>query len=120
MFGLGDTFLAGEQFHGRHHLWIIINDPTRHGATALFVNVTTLSALAEMTCVVRAGEHPFVKHDSSIRYASARMALVSELDILESTGMIIRQQPAAAALIAKLRAGATASPRLPQKFLDLL
>ena len=27
MVALGDTFLGGEEVHGEHHLWIVINDP---------------------------------------------------------------------------------------------
>lgn len=120
MFIQGDTFLAGEQVHGTHHLWVIINDPSAHQDTALFVNVTTLSTIAELTCVLKAGEHPFVKHDSWIRFASAKTALVAQLDRLESLGLIIRQQPAPPALVQKIRAGAAASPQLPQKFVTLL
>jgi len=120
VFSLGDTFLAGEQVHGKHHLWVVINNPARRGNKALFVNVTTLSSIAETTCVLQKGEHPFVKHASWIRYASAKTASVRELNTLESQGMIIRQQAASANLIAKIRAGAAASPRLPQKFVRLL
>ena len=120
MFTLGDTFLAGEQVHGKHHLWIVINDPRQHGDTALFVNVTTMTAIAETTCVLQRGEHPFLAHQSWVRYASAKTALVSQLDVLAASGLIIRQAAASAALLAKIRAGAAASPRLPQKFSALL
>jgi hypothetical protein len=116
----GDTFLAGEHLHGMHHLWVVINDPARHGGRALFVNVTTLSNMAELTCVLKTGEHPFVKHSSWVRYASAKTALADELHALEAKGVIIRRQPASSTLLAKIRAGASASPRLPQKFLRLL
>lgn len=120
MFTQGDTFLAGEQVHGSHHLWIIINDPAAHNDTALFVNVTTLSPLAELTCVLNAGDHPFITHGSWNRFASAKSALVKELDTLESKDLIVRQAPASAALVQRIRAGAQASPMLPQKFSALL
>ncbi len=120
MFSLGDTFLAGRELHGTHHLWVVINDPTRHSNTALFVNVTTMSAIAETTCVLQAGDHPFITHQSWIRYASAKTALVAELDRLEAGGMIIRQPAASTNLVARIRAGAKASPRLALKFVALL
>jgi hypothetical protein len=120
VFTLGDTFLAGEELHGKHHLWIVINDPAQHSDTALFVNVTTLSGIAEKTCLVEPGEHSFIRHDSWIRYASAKSALVSQLDALEAAKLIIRQTPATQALVQKIRAGASASPLLPLKFLGLL
>jgi hypothetical protein len=120
VFAPGDTFLAGEQVHGKHHLWIVINDPGQHATTALFVNVTTMSAIAETTCVLQPGDHPFITRQSWIRYASAKTALVVQLDTLEARGLAIRQAPVSAALLARIRAGAAASPRLPQKFLTLL
>ena len=120
MFTLGDSFLAGEEVHGKHHLWVIFNEPAQHNGTALFVNVTTFSAIAETTCVLQPAEHPFIKHSSWIRYASAKTALISELEALEAAKLIIRQTTASAALIEKIRAGAAASPLLPQKFLTLL
>ena len=120
MFTLGDTFLGGEQVHGSHHLWIVINDPGQHSDTALFVNVTTLTGVSEKTCVLQPGEHSFIQHESCIRFASARSALATELDTLEARGLITRKQAASPALVAKVRASARASLFLPQKFLGLL
>ena len=120
MFGQGDTFLAGEQIHGTHHLWIVINDPSQHGDIALFVNATTFTDISEKTCVLRAGEHPFISRDSCIRFASAKTALLSELDALESRSLIVRKPLASAALVAKIRAAALASPFLPEKCLGFL
>jgi hypothetical protein len=120
VFELGDAFLAGQQVHGTSHLWIVINDPKQHADTALFVNVTTLTSISEKTCTLRAGEHPFITHASCIRFASAKIALVTELDTLESCKLIARKQRATAALVAKIRAAAQASPFLPQKCLRLM
>ena len=44
-------------------MWIVINDPQTHDGQALIVNVSTLRPGAETTCMVRAGEHKFIRHD---------------------------------------------------------
>ena len=119
-FGPGDTFLGGGQVHGRHHLWIIINDPARREGIALFVNVTTLTEGMERTCLLRPGDHPFIKHDSCIHFASAKSATVKQLELLDARGLLQRRAPASPSLLATIRAGAQVSPNLPEKHLGLL
>lgn len=120
MVSQGDTFLGGGQVHGVDHLWIVINDPAQHGGRALFVNVTTMRADAETTCILAKAEHPFIKHESYVRYISARDADVASLDVLINAKKLRPQPPASAALLAKLRAGAVASPLLPPEKRALL
>lgn len=116
----GDTFLGGGELHGEHHLWLVLNDPPAHHDVALMVNVSTLRPNAETTCIVRPGEHPFLKHDSYVRYASARRAGVADLAAALKRGLLQRHQPASAALLAKVRAGALASPHLAGELRALL
>ena len=120
MFTLGDAFLGGAQVHGTHHLWFVINTPLEHGNTALMVNISSLSSVAETTCILQGGEHPFITRESYVRYGSTRQALVAELCRAEARGLIHRQERASQRLVEKLRAGAMASPRLAKKFLALL
>jgi hypothetical protein len=116
----GDAFLGGGQLHGEDHLWFIINKPEDHCGVALIVNLTTLRPGAETTCVLSPGEHPFIKHNSYIRYSGAREASVSELQNAVKRGLLKPHQAASPALLEKIRAGARASPRLPQKLRALL
>ena len=119
-FGPGDAFLGGGQVHGRHHLWIIINEPVAHGEVALFVNATSLAEGMEETCVLRPGDHAFIKHDSCIHFAAAKSATIKQLETLEARGLIHRRPPVSPTLLAKIRAGAQISPNLPKKYLSLL
>ena len=111
----GDTFLGGKEVHGEDHLWIVINDPSAHVGVALIVNVSTLRPNAETACLVRRGEHPFIKHDSYVRYASTRRANAADLDKLVKAGRLKSHQPASENLLEKLRAGAKASPLLTEE-----
>jgi len=80
----GLTFLdPGEQ----PHLWIVLTDGMDYESLtykrkeyALVVNVTT--SRFDKSCVLNAGDHPFIKHDSYVYYAKAE--LYSARRLLES------------------------------------
>ncbi|HEV7925063.1 MAG TPA: hypothetical protein VGR14_06900 [Verrucomicrobiae bacterium] len=116
----GETFLGGSEVHGEDHLWLIVNDPSAHSGFALIVNVSTLRLNAETTCVVQAGDHPFIKHDSYVRYGSARKVRVTDLAEAVKKGLLKPNQAASKAFLAKVRAGAKASPFLATELRALL
>jgi hypothetical protein len=116
----GDTFLGGSQVHGQDHLWLVLNDPSAHSGFALIVNISTLRPNAETTCVFHAGEHPFIRHDSYVRYGSARKAKASDLSEAVKRGLLTPHQTASDVLLAKVRAGAKASPFLANELRALL
>jgi hypothetical protein len=116
----GDTFLGGGEVHGEDHLWLVINDPAAHSGVALIVNVSTLRPHAETTCLVRQGDHPFIHHESYVRYGSARRARAADLKKLVKAGRLKPHQAASAALLQKVRAGAKASPLLAGELRALL
>ena len=93
----GDTFFGGEEVHGVDHLWLIINDPPAHADVALIVNVSTLRPNAETTCIVQPGERPFIKHDSYVRYGSAREVKVADLAGAVKRGLLKPHQAASKA-----------------------
>ena len=65
----GDTFLMPAP-GGRAvpHLWIVVT--TRDAATGecAIVSVTTLRNSKDQTIILRPGDHPFIRHDSTIFY----------------------------------------------------
>lgn len=116
----GDTFLGGGEVHGSHHLWVVMNDPAAHGGEAVIVNVSTQRLGAETTCVLGKGEHPFIEHDSYVRYQSARKVSVKNLEAAVKAGLLKPRTAASTALLAKIQAGAQASPLLPLELRALL
>ncbi len=120
MVAQGDTFLGGPGLHGDDHLWIVINDPHAHKDIALIVNISTLRPGAEITSMVKPGEHVFIKHDSYVRYMSARSARVSDISAAIKAGKLKTHQAASPTLLARLRAGAQASIMLPVELKGLL
>ncbi len=120
MTACGDTFLGGAEVHGGDHLWVVINDPQAHDGTAVFVNVSTVREKSDTTCLLRRGDHPFIKHDSYVRFRSAKKALVEELDALIKARHLRPHQPADAALVVRIRAAASAALEFPGDLRPLL
>lgn len=120
MLGKGDTFLGRSESGETYHLWVVLNELPDQGGSALIVNLSTLHPGAETTCVVGVGEHPFIRHDSYARFASAKIAASADLEKLIKGGMLLPREPATSAFVAKLRAGAAVSPNLPAKCRDFL
>lgn len=116
----GDTFLGGGEVHGSHHLWVVVNNPAAHGGEAVIVNVSTQRPGAETTCVLSEGEHPFIQHQSYVRYQSARKVGVPALQAAVKAGLLKPRAAVNAALLAKIKAGAQASPLLPLELRALL
>ena len=116
----GDTFLGGGEMHGTHHLWIVINDPAARGGEAVIVNVSTLRPDAETTCVLAKGEHAFIRHESYVRYQSARKVRLSDLQRAVKAGLLQPHVAVKAPVLAKILAGAKASPLLAVELRALL
>jgi hypothetical protein len=120
MVSLGETFYGGGEVHGADHLWIVINDPQAHNGTALIVNVTTLRPGADTTYVLRRGDHPFIQHDSYVRFSSAKEASSRDIELLIKAGHLRPHQSADTMLVERIRTAAQAAPQLPTGLKRLL
>ena len=108
MLSAGDTFI-NEQTEGvRSHLWVIISDPAQN-ENVIIVNITSWSAFADTTCILRAGAHPFVKHKSYVNYHDAQCVKLNVLCELLRKSKCRRHQPVSAGLLQKIRQGADQS-----------
>ena len=78
---------------------MVISRPDAWGRVAI-VNLTTRSTRYDESCIISAGEHPFVYHDSVIAY---RHAQLKDADILKSVlirGTYEYHQPVSPSLLA--------------------
>lgn len=112
--GLGDTFLVGDGSHPSH-LWIIITTPRGPDGEFLIVNMTTLTEHKEdRSCVLDAGDHPFVRHKTVIAYHDARTG--TQAALREHSGMVHPREPVSAAILSRIQQGALKSAFLRPKF----
>lgn len=104
----GDTFLIPDGF-GSHLNFIIA---LLADGSLVICHFTTLRARSDRTCVVRAGEHPFIDRDTSIRFDQAYICPVDRIGNLESI-ITRKMEPLSPDLLERIRQGALDSPQTP-------
>ncbi len=75
----GDTFIP-EKYD--HHLWVVLSDPMVDPEKVVLVNFTTHTVDEEQHCVLKKGDHPFIKHKTVVRYRDAKLVRASDLEVL--------------------------------------
>ena len=79
MLRCGYAYLDGDDADEDYHLHIIAIDPDREGLV-IVVSVSSVYRFADRTVLLKAGEHPWVKHESFIAYGFARLQKASEIE----------------------------------------
>ncbi len=102
-------------------MWIALSDPSLDPDRVVIVNLTTHTIDEESACVLKKGDHPFVKHKTSVRYRDARIVAPTDLEKLRTAGLLTRREPCTKSLLAKLRSGASKdADSLPEECRELL
>ena len=107
---VGETFIAAD------HLWVAVAK-TPAGEVVVF-NLTSFRPHCDGTCVMEAGEHPFIIHKTIVRYAAGELLDESAQAFVAKT--YPSREPASPQLIAKIQRGAIASPQTPNKLKALI
>lgn len=109
----GDTYIrAGNHIKTDPHLWIVISDPSKN-TSLVTVNVTSQGIDKDQACVLNAGEHRFIEHESVIMYAGARLPLESMILEAIRNGMLRKHDQVSNAILGRIQAGAAKSDKLP-------
>ena len=104
----GDTFKYGRQ----SHLWIVVSDPQVDRAVVVIANMTTDDGI-DPSCILDAGDHPFVKHRTRIRYDMARILSDTDLERYVASNAIRLHERVSAEILERIRQGAASSPFIP-------
>jgi len=108
---IGDTFLGALPGETRH-LWVVITTPNDQNEVVI-VNLT--SRPCDETCRIQAGEHPFVKKPTVVRYQDARLCSISLLEIACKKNLFLAHQPVSEDLLRRIQEGALKSEFTPGK-----
>lgn len=103
MLNCGDTFLTGDNETDDWHLWIIITPPSE--GEVITVSVTTRHKKSESLVVLRAGDHPFIKHDSVVAYRYSMIRTVEDIEAAIANGSAKQREPVSAALLSRVQNG---------------
>lgn len=120
MLRAGDTFKAANP-RRESHLWVVISDPQEYPAdSVLIVNLTTWRKDREPACILRPGDHPFVKRKTCVNYADSKLADPDILDKALAQGALVRHRRMETQMLRRIRQGATASEMILLEHLQLL
>lgn len=91
----------------RKHLFVCVTDPVGIGNDVLLVSVSSLlpSRPYDGTCRLYAGDHPFIRHDSYVVYARARIECADKLVDGVKQCLLIPQQALDGSVFARICQG---------------
>ncbi len=113
MFRQGDTFWIPSSDSGIEHLHVIISDPEINHESVVVVPLTTSDGWAEETCVLYAGCHPAIVHDTCVDYRRADLVSAIKLDTALTNRQIRKSAPISSEILKDILAGANETRFLP-------
>lgn len=117
----GDTFIIPQPGTSLDsHLWVVISDPAQDAKAILIVNFTTLRSDSETACVLAAGEHPFVKHETCVNYRGAKIVSEADISDLMKSGHLRQHAIVSAAVLKRMHDGAANSIRMTLEHAEIL
>ena len=117
---IGDAFLLVDKSIDEH-LWVVMSDPGANADEVVIVNLTSHdSPDKDASCILDVGDHPWIKHRTSVRYMDARITKESNLDQLVRSGALVPKEPASDQMLRKILTGAQATQFLPARHRRIL
>ena len=113
----GDTFIP-KKFD--NHLWIVLSDPSQNSEKIVITNFTSNTPNEEQHCIVKVGEHSFIKWDTAVRFRDSKVVSDASLQSLIRSLLLKRTDPLSPALLKRVREGADASDFLPEECREIL
>ena len=124
----GDCFLR--DVGGKLHLFFVLTNPadvTSYGYSSalkvLSVNISSINPdnpLYDKTCVIQAGEHPFIAKESYVVYSRMMIDDVATIQRLLESGVFVSREPCSTALLKRILQGALDSDRTRQEFQNII
>ena len=107
----------------RKHLFILLNDPHDDESGKACVLMVSLSTVRQgvphdPACILYAGDHAFVKHDSYVVYQKTRIEEADKVLRGVKNGQLVPQAPMDGALFARICKGLEESRLTPARLLN--
>jgi hypothetical protein len=109
----GDTFILTRQTGDVPHLWVLLWGPAGPADAFLAVHLSTWREGRDRSCLIQAGEHPFVQHETYVVYNNAKRFSAAVLQGAIAARQAMPRAPVSPRLLDRLRAGFFASPFTP-------
>jgi hypothetical protein len=115
----GDTFLLTGGHIPAPHLWAILWGPTGPAGAYMAVHLTTLRSYSDRSCILDTGDHPFVRHPTSVAYRDVLRWTDARLAQLIADGIAKPRHPLDPAVLERIRAGFFASAHTPHALVHM-
>ncbi len=102
------------------HLWIIISDPSIDPDNVLIVNLTSLTASKDQSCILRRGDHPWIRHDTCVNYQDSQVTTLRKLIAARDGNALLLNAPLDSAILKKIREDSLKSTKMPLEHADIL
>ena len=113
----GHSFLipSGPAEDGKH-LYVLLTDRCAQG-THLAISITSLdtSKYYDPTCILKQGEHPFIKHSIWVAYHKSEIFTSESIVAEVARFTYMMKEPASSELVEKMAAGISKSKRATPK-----
>ena len=118
---------SGPSLGSGKHLFIVLNDPKLFAnyGPALCIALVSLSSVPaqevrfDETCILRAGCHPSVRHDTYVYYKGTRMEQLRDVLKRLDDGLYTPGEPIEPTLLLTVKAGLLKSPFTKREFKQL-
>jgi hypothetical protein len=113
---LRDTFTLTED---GGHLWVVCSFPTETDGSVAIINMTTWRTGCDESCVIEAGEHPWVKHKTVMKFDAAQLPTPSQQTAMRGSGFRAHT-PVASDLLDRIQRAAILSIYTARKIQDVI
>ncbi len=102
------------------HLWIIISDPSIDPDNVLIVNLTSWASGKDQSCVLRPGDHPWIRHDTCVNYQDSQITTLKKLIAARDGRALTLNAPIDSAVLKRIRDCSLNSTKMPLDHADIL
>ncbi len=106
----GSAILLREAPSTKPHLWFVLTYPEGNPPRVVAVMLRTTRRHTDDTLILDIGDHPFVKHESSVHYSSAQQFKVRAVLREMARGRCHLRENISSNLLARVRQGLLDSP----------
>ena len=111
----------------KRHLFALLLEPVvvdGYGSApqVLMASICTVrpGLFVDQSCLLSAGDHPFITHDSYVDYSFARMESQAHVEQCVAAGTFTAKEDCSPELIRRIIQGALVSKRIPREFKKVL
>lgn len=120
-FCTGNTFQHKDTEKYPNHLCVLICHTGNPPQECVVVNVTSIQGTCiDKSCLLRAGDHPFITRPSYVFYRKANISAISAIEEAEKCGVVWKDKDMTSAVLARIQQGALDSAMTPNEVKDFL